>query len=130
MEERNIVLKFHEKLVSSELHTIPTVGKISISNKQGVYIIYDYQMKVLHVGKTNGARNGIDQRLLDHISNRSSFSKLYMKPNKIFLRNSAKFKFVEIDDARKRSLVEALTAGLLCPLHIGTGEKKILEVNN
>ena len=59
------------------------------------------------------------------IFNQSSFSKLYMQINSISLRDWGEFQFIEVENARDRSLLEALTAGLLCPLHIGTGVKKI-----
>lgn len=123
MTESETLMVLHKTLVESELHTFPIIGKIKTSNNQGVYIIYDSNMQVLHVGKTNSAREGINQRLLNHVRNQSSFSKLYMKPNKINLRGFGQFKFIEINEGRTRSLLEALTAGLLCPLHIGTGEK-------
>jgi hypothetical protein len=124
MKETEIIMNLYRKLNSAPLHTFPELGTISKSSKQGVYIIYDDKMQVLHVGKTNGAKSGLNQRLLNHVRNQSSFSKLYMKGNQIKLRGSAKFRYIEIEDARQRSLLEALTAGLLCPSHIGTGEKK------
>jgi len=40
------------------------------------------------------------------------------------LRNGYRFKFINVEDGRKRAFLEALTIGLLCPLYIGTGEKK------
>ena len=47
-----------------------------------------------------------------------------MQPKSISLRGGYTFGFVEIENARTRVLLEALTAGLLCPAHFGTGEKK------
>jgi hypothetical protein len=126
MEESKIIKRWYEKLTTSELHPIPEKGRVEKSTKQGVYIIYDINYCVLHVGRTNGGKNGIDQRILNHIRNQSSFSKLYMRPNGISLRNSSQFRFIEIDDPRIRSLLEALAIGLLCPLHIGTGVKNSL----
>jgi hypothetical protein len=125
MSEPAEIMKLHQKLISSLLLPFPLNGKINVSNKQGVYIVYGVENIVLHVGKTNGAKEGLNQRLLNHVRNQSSFSKLYMQPNKIALRNSSNFRFIEIENARTRALLEALTAGLLCPAHIGTGEKRI-----
>lgn len=125
MSESEKIMKLHNTLVSSPLQEFPAVGKIDASSKQGVYVIYDNKMRSLHVGKTNGGQNGINQRLLNHVWNQSSFSKLYMQKNNIFLRRWGKFQFIELQDDRERSLLEALTAGLLCPIHIGTGAKRI-----
>lgn len=124
MDESKRIMNLHNQLIISNKYDIPIVGKVKICPNQGVYIIYSQTGFVLHVGKTNGGKNGIDQRLLNHVRNQSSFSKLYMQLNNINLRGMAKFQFIEIDDARTRSLLEALTAGLLCPIHIGIGTKK------
>lgn len=113
------VKELFEKLINSDFYIVPKEGKINVSNKQGVYIIYNNNKEVLHVGKTKDARNGLNQRLLNHVRNQSSFSKLYMQKNKICLRNWGFIKFIEIDSPRDRSLLEALTAGILCPAHIG-----------
>ncbi|EAS19379.1 hypothetical protein BBFL7_00846 [Flavobacteria bacterium BBFL7] len=123
-DEQQKILRLHHELLQSQCYVFPYIGKVNVSLNQGVYIVYDNNNIVLHVGKTNGARNGLNQRLQDHVCNRSSFSKLYMQLNKIALRGWGKFQFIEIADARERSLLEALSAGLLCPKHIGTGEKK------
>lgn len=128
MDESKRIMNLHNQLMISNKYDIPTVGKVKICQNQGVYIIYSQTGSVLHVGKTNGGKNGIDQRLLNHVRNQSSFSKLYMQPNKVNLRGTAKFQFIEVEDARSRSLLEALTAGLLCPVHIGLGTKKITQI--
>jgi len=124
MKEQEKILVLHKKLVASKSHKFPCKGKIEVSIKQGVYIVYNNKKTPLHVGKTNDGKNGLDQRLLNHVRNQSSFSKLYMQINNVSLRDWGEFQFIEIEDARERSLLEALTAGLLCPLHIGTGVKK------
>ena len=127
INEPQQIMNLYNLLIDSSKYDIPAIGKITISQKQGVYIIYGEEA-VLHVGKTNGGKEGLDQRLLNHVRNQSSFSKLYMQPNKISLRGMAKFQFIEVEDARSRSLLEALTAGLLCPMHIGLGTKKIIQI--
>lgn len=48
-----------------------------------------------------------------------------MQINNVSLRNWGLFQLIEIESARERSLLEAFTAGLLCPAHIGTGEKAL-----
>lgn len=122
--EQEKIMRLYQDLIDSETFLFPSAGKVQVSTKQGVYIVYDNNDLTLHVGKTNGGKNGLNQRLLNHVRNQSSFSKLYMQRNKIALRDWGKFQFIEIADSRERSLLEALTAGLLCPKHIGTGEKK------
>lgn len=127
MTEPEKIMELYNQLVDSPQYDFPSNGKIEISNKQGIYIVYNDNNEALHVGKTNGAKNGLNQRLLNHVRNQSSFSKLYMQKENIALRAWGKFKFIEIESARERSLLEALTAGLLCPAHIGTGEKNSSE---
>ena len=124
MTEPQNIKQLHNQLVKSTFHEFPIKGKIQASTKQGVYIVYDDLLRPLHVGKTNGAKNGLNDRLQNHVWNQSSFSKLYMQKNKIVLRAWGKFQFLELEDDRERALLEALTAGLLCPAHIGTGVKR------
>lgn len=40
------------------------------------------------------------------------------------MRNGCYFKYLEVEDGRKRALLESLAVGELCPAHIGTGEIK------
>jgi hypothetical protein len=124
MKDPEKIMQLKNKLIDSKFYKFPLMGKIEASNKQGVYIVYDNNKNPLHVGKTNGGKNGLNQRLLNHVRNQSSFFKLYMQINSVSLRDWGEFQFIEIEDARERSLLEALTAGLLCSKHIGTGERK------
>jgi hypothetical protein len=79
---------------------------------------------VLHVGNTPSGKNGLNQRLYNHITRTGIFFKKYLEPRKIDMRGSYKFKYIEVKSNRKRALLEAYTAGMLCPAHFGTGEKK------
>ena len=124
MLESEEIKKLFDKLIASPEHLFPENGKVYISDKHGVYIIYSPSNEILHVGTTKTAKGGLNQRLLNHVRNQSSFSVGYMQPNSISLRKGYKFKFIEVENARTRALLEALTAGLLCPAHFGTGEKK------
>lgn len=114
-----------EQLIASEVHLFPEIGKVDLSDKHGIYVIYSPEGKVLHVGTTKTAKGGLNQRLLNHVGNQSSFSKAYMQPKLISLKKGYKFRFIEVENARTRALLEALAAGMLCPAHFGTGEKKI-----
>lgn len=124
MTESEEIMNLHKTLVQSKQYTFPTKGKVKISEKHGVYIVYSPADKVLHVGNTPSGKKGLNQRLYNHVTRTSSFSREYLKPQNISLRNSYKYRVIEISSPRKRALLEALTAGLLCPAHIGTGEKK------
>jgi hypothetical protein len=119
--EPNKIMNLFNELIVSKQYFFPVIGKVNISDKHGVYIIYSPKDEVLHVGVTKTAKGGLNQRLLNHIRNQSTFSKGYMQKKTINLRNGYKFRFIEIDDLITRCLLEALTIGLLCPAHLGTG---------
>ena len=123
MEDREskVILKLYNKLCKSKLFSFPEKGKVNVTNKHGVYIIYGLNNKILHVGMTPYGKEGLNQRLYNHISKTGIFYKAYLKPHNICLRSIGKFRYIEIEDARVRALLEALTAGKLCPLHFGTG---------
>lgn len=123
-EESQTIRKLYENLISSQLHIFPTRGKVKVSLLHGVYVLYSFSDEVLHVGMTPYGKDGLNQRLYNHISKTGIFYREYLKPNEICLRGIGKFRYIEVDDARARALLEALTAGILCPLHFGTGIKK------
>ncbi len=50
LNEPEIIKNLFEKLISSEHHVFPARGKINITEKHGVYIIYNPKNEVLHVG--------------------------------------------------------------------------------
>jgi hypothetical protein len=49
LNEPEIIKNLFEKLISSEHHVFPARGKINITEKHGVYIIYNPKNEVLHV---------------------------------------------------------------------------------
>jgi len=87
----------------------------------GVYIIYDPKDRVAHVGRSVRGKNGLHQRLKNHLQANSSFTNNYLKGHGSKLRNGYKYQYLVIQDPRKRALVEALAIGTLCPLHLGLG---------
>lgn len=125
MDEYRNILKLHNQLLKADYHYFPPKGNgIHVSTEQGVYIIYSPSEKVLHVGRTLSGKYGLNQRLRNHLGkNGSSFTIIYLSNNGDQLREGYKFKFIEVVDPRKRALLEALTAGMLCPEHIGIGNK-------
>ena len=123
MNESQKVEELFNNLLESETYRFPVSGKVNKSPKQGVYIIYGTKNEVLHAGKTARAKGGLNQRLTNHLRNQSSFSNQYVLSKGIDLRQTGRFKFIEIENPRTRAFVEALTIGKLCPAHIGTGSK-------
>jgi len=124
MTEPEEIMKLYQALIASPFILFPSKGDVLVSSEQGVYIIYNPRNIVFHVGTTKYGKEGLNQRLSNHLSSASSFSRNYLKPNGILLRDGYKFKYLAVNNSRTRALLEALTAGLLCPAHFGTGEKK------
>lgn len=123
-EFKDIQKKFNE-LVKQPLHSFRAKDTRDIPIKKGVYVIRDKNNEVLHVGQTPRAKNGIKQRIENHLQGRSSFVYHYFKGNGNKLKKQdCYFQFLIIDDnPRKRALVESYTIGCLCPKHIGLGKK-------
>jgi len=125
MSEPEEIMKLHKALLASSFITFSQSGIGNVSDEQAVYIIYDTNNKVLHEGTTKGGLKGMNRRLYDHLTRTSTFRKNFVLPNRVVLRNSCKFKYIEVSNASTKALLESLTAGLLCPAYIGTGEKII-----
>ena len=127
MTEPKEIKKLYDTLLASDSVPFPKKRQpVKAPKEQGVYIIYSPEEKTLHVGRTNRAKGGLKQRLHNHLSNASSFSNIYLKQKGQkgdILREGYKFKCIVENDPKNRAYLEALTTGLLCPDHIGTGEK-------
>jgi excinuclease UvrABC nuclease subunit len=95
--------------------------KISASKKHGVYLINDSDGRVLHVGRTVTAKNGLNQRLSNHRNGKSSFVKNYLKGDVEKLRCNFTFQYIEVEDDRSRALLEYLSIAWFCPIHLGLG---------
>jgi len=88
-------------------------------SKQGVYVIRKGQV-VLHVGRTVGGKNGLRQRLKNHLYGSSSFTNKYLNGKGAVLRKRHTYQFLMVKkNERLRSLLEAYAIGMLCPKHIG-----------
>jgi excinuclease UvrABC nuclease subunit len=91
-------------------------------SKPGVYIIRKEET-VLHVGRTLRGKDGLYQRLNDHLHGSSSFTNEYLKGKGATLREAGyTYQYFVVEDPRKRTLSEAFTLGTLCPVHLGLGE--------
>ena len=77
----------------------------------GVYIICAADGCVLHVGKTNRARRGLFQRLRNHLTGHSSFVRLHLGGDCSLLRQGCAFRYLLVEDARTRALLEAHAIG-------------------
>jgi len=126
MNESRKIRTLYKELMGSKIYTFPAKGKVNVCNNHGVYIIYCPQDQVLHVGMTPYGKGGINQRLYNHISKTGMFYREYLKSRNISLRGTYKFQFIEVENPRIRALLEAFTAGNLCPAHFGTGVRTSL----
>lgn len=122
MEEKKLIMALFEQLKKAELNYFPEKGKVDITCNKGVYIIFSPDGKVMHVGNTPRGKNGLRQRLNNHIYKKSSFSKKFLGPKGLSVRDEFSFRVLEVPCARHRMLLEALAIGELCPEHLGTYE--------
>ncbi len=121
-KEPKTIHQLLQKLINSEFHLFPPKFKpVDAPTEHGVYIIYDPSGRVVHVGRTPRAQNGLRQRLKNHLQGKSSFARSYLDEDGSKLRNGYKFKYLVIPNPRKRALLEALATGTLCPLYLGLG---------
>jgi hypothetical protein len=106
-------------------------GHLHAPKRQGVYVIFSPKNRVLHVGSTPRAKNGIAQRLRDHLATRSSFTINYepLKSDGSRLRGGYKFCYLIVRSQRQRALLEALAIGHLCPAHIGLGHTALKQMD-
>ena len=95
--------------------------QLEAPSEPAVYVIRKEET-VLHVGRTLRGRDGLHQRLKNHLHGSSSFTDKYLKGNGAALRKGYTYQFLVVEDARLRALVEAYAIGRLCPKHIGLGE--------
>ena len=117
------IKKLYQHLLRCSPEQFPIRGeRLSVTDKQGVYIIYGPRKQVLHVGRTVRGRKGLSQRLKNHLHGNSSFTVEHLKGDGSKLRGTHSFRFVAISDARTRALLEAFAVGHLCPKHLGLGE--------
>jgi len=106
-------------------------GTLNAPKEHGVYIIRRQirgRETVLHVGRTLRGKNGIYQRLKNHLGGASSFTKQYLNgKGSILRRNGYTYQYLVIKPPRKRALLEAYAVGILCPEHLGLGKKKKIK---
>ena len=117
MSETGKIKALLRKLVNAALQKFPKPRQILEAPKEpGVYVIYSPSRRVLHVGSTPRGRGGLHQRLCNHLHAKSSFTKKYLSGDGSALRDGYKFRYLVVDDPRRRALLEALAIGTYVPL--------------
>ncbi len=126
-EDGEIVALFGE-LRCSKLCPFPESGRLQrdVPSRHGVYIIYNADGQVLHVGKSSRGKLGLFQRLTNHLAGQSSFVDQYFKGDKTQVR-ACRFRYLAVEDPRRRALLEAYAIGCLCPAHIGLNERALIS---
>jgi hypothetical protein len=119
------ITRLFNKLCEQPRENFPKQGKsITAPSTHCVYVIRKDEI-VLHVGRTYRGKEGLKQRLNNHLHGASSFAVQYLKPMAANLRDAGyTYQCLELKEPRKRALVEAYATGTLCPVHLGLGEAK------
>ena len=119
-KEHAIIEALYAQLIGAERIPFPEARKqLCAPKEKGVYIIFGPNDKVLHVGMTHSAKDGLRQRLRNHLTAHSSFVKRYYSGNARKLRRGHTFLYLIVTTLRQRVLLEALATGKLCPADIG-----------
>lgn len=120
--ERRRIDSLYRQLLDCEPVRFPQPNqRLHAPTYKGVYLILNPRGSVMHVGSTPRAKNGIRQRLNGHLGSRSSFVNIHLNGAGHLLRKGYAFKYIKVDNARYRALLEAHAIGQLLPKHIGTG---------
>jgi hypothetical protein len=119
-QESRKIEALYNKLIASESYAFPKKGEVLAAPKErGIYIILSNRGTVLHVGNTPRAKNGIYQRLKNHLAGSSSFTRKHLNGNGSKLRKGHCYKYLPVANPRHRALLEAYAIGSLCPKHLG-----------
>ena len=117
------VKELFKELMSQPLQKFPRQRERLVAPKeQGVYVIYNSREKVVHVGRTYRGKEGLHQRLYNHLQGLSSFTANYLEGRGEELRDEYFYRHLEVQDPRLRALLEAYATGQLCPTYIGLGD--------
>jgi hypothetical protein len=120
-EQRKVRALFKQLVKAPAVEFPAPRGRLKAPTKQGVYVIYSPRGKVMHVGGTPRGKDGVRQRLKDHLHNASSFTRDCLNLNGARLRRGYSFRCIAVANARLRAFLEAYAIGNLCPRHIGLG---------
>jgi excinuclease UvrABC nuclease subunit len=122
MTERSRISKLLRRLHRQPLRRFPALHEqLDAPNAQGVYVLRDPKRKVLHVGRTLRGKNGLRQRLKNHLNAASSFVIAHLRGNGKRLRSGYTFQYLEVPNSRERILLEYAATVWHCPKHLGDG---------
>jgi len=126
--EQKMIKALFVKLTDAKRKSFPVSGNVADApTRKGVYVIYGPAGRPLHVGCTPRGKDGVRQRLRDHLTNNSSFTRKYLKGRGDRLRRKGyEFGWHIVKNPRTRVLLEAYAIGRLCPAHIGHGAGALL----
>lgn len=121
------IRRLFKRLLAQRCYPFPQKGTgIDAPLVQGVYIIKKARV-VWHVGRTTRAKNGLKQRLTNHLRGRSSFTIKEFKGNGGRLRTGFVYQYLKVPNHKYRALLEAYAAGCLCPRHFGTSKSQVVN---
>lgn len=124
-------MKLLTKLNGQPRHGFPRVReRLEVPNTHGVYVIRDRAGRVWHVGRTVRGKDGLRQRLRNHLQGQSSFIRAALRGDGSKLRKGFTFQYIEVPDDRTRALLECLAVGSHCPRHIGLGRRLAADLQN
>jgi hypothetical protein len=83
-DEHATIAALFDALTTAPLQSFPGRGvKLVAPNDHGVYIIYSPDNDALHVGQTPRGRNGLRQRLGNHLRTNSSFTRQSLRGRRL-----------------------------------------------
>ena len=92
MNQAITIKQLLQKLINSGKESFPSKGHtLNTPTDPGVYIIYDPKGRVAHVGRSVRGKNGLEQRLNNHLQANSSFTNNYLGGDSSKLRNGYKY---------------------------------------
>jgi hypothetical protein len=73
--------------------------------------------------RTLRGKNGLRQRLKNHLAGASSFTIKHLNRDGSRLRRGYMYQYLRVRHPRTRALLEYYATGLLCPKHLGEGQR-------
>src|SRR5690348_7428940 len=95
-EPKAIKAKLRQLLRSPKIAFPKSGERLLAPDDHGVYVIYNPNGRVAHVGRTTRGQRGLGQRLRNHLHGASSFVMQALNGEGSQLRNGYKFRFIEI----------------------------------
>lgn len=120
MHERDRIQQLLDALEQASITPFPSGGEsITVPKKLGVYVIRDPTKSVVYVGRTTRAKNGLHQRLRNHMAGKSALVRLHLNGDTSRLREGYSYQFLEVENDRERALLEHLAVAWHCPVVLG-----------